>query len=448
MSRRARRDLLRTAVCLLVPAPLRAAVPHAAPPRADLDRELTAARDAGLPTDPDALRRPVPPPERNAAPLLARWRPPVGLSFVAEVDTRRVADILRPDADAETVRVARKLMEERADVLEMVRDAVARPENVPDRNLAEGLLVDPRQSAGPRDMTRWLCARSRALELDGDPDGAAREAAMALVLARLVESELLPTARLVAHTMRALSGTRLQELLRAHARRAGVRGAIRDAMAGGAPQTVLDAQRATIAVARQCAAWLTADDARLRALGVPPGELGDDGFLSLLKTATRRGSLPTGPVPPRADDAARHRWAEQNVAEAVRAIRRVLSGEAPFDTVDGELRDASQECVRKETASPYVLALALLPEPERYRDTDRGALARWAVLGAAVAVLDAREATGELPATPPGAPLDPFNGKPLGYRRAGEGFALWSVGRDGTFDGAKDDPQEAVFRLP
>lgn len=450
MPRRARRDLLRHAVLLAAPASL-LLLPgrgQAAPPRADREKELAAARAAGLPTDPATLRRPLPPAERNAAPLLARWRPPTGLSFVAENDTRRVADVLRADASPEVVRIARQLMTERADVLTLAQDAAERPECVPDRSLAEGLLVDPRQSGGPRELTRWLCARSRIQEIDGDPDAAARTAALALRLARLVASEPLPTPHLVANAMRALAGARLQELLRAHPDRAGVRAAIREAMAGEPPRPSADALRTAIPIALQCEAWLLADDDALGALGVPPGERGDDGFLSLLKTASRRTTLPTGPVPSRGDAKARRRWASDNVAEAVRAIRRVLTGEAPFDAVQQELTDASAECIRKETASPYVLALALLPEPARYRDGDRGAQARWAVLAAAVAVLDAREASGSLPESLPGAPRDPFGTGALGYRRSGDGFTVWSVGRSGAFDGSGDDPQEACFRLP
>jgi hypothetical protein len=50
------------------------------------------------------------------------------------------------------------------------------------------------------------------------------------------------------------------------------------------------------------------------------------------------------------------------------------------------------------------------------------------------------------------APLDPFDGKPLRYRREGKGFVIFSVGKDGAFGGGSPTvpPKagEIVFRFP
>jgi hypothetical protein len=55
---------------------------------------------------------------------------------------------------------------------------------------------------------------------------------------------------------------------------------------------------------------------------------------------------------------------------------------------------------------------------------------------AAAAVLDAKARNGAFPTTLAGDFTDPFNGKPLGYRLIGDnGFVVYSVGPDGTFDG-------------
>jgi hypothetical protein len=49
-------------------------------------------------------------------------------------------------------------------------------------------------------------------------------------------------------------------------------------------------------------------------------------------------------------------------------------------------------------------------------------------------------------------PADPFDGKPLRYRREGDGFVIYSVGETGRFDGGtpgvKPKPVESLFRWP
>ena len=41
-------------------------------------------------------------------------------------------------------------------------------------------------------------------------------------------------------------------------------------------------------------------------------------------------------------------------------------------------------------------------------------------------------------------PLDPFSGKPFGYRRTADGFLLWSVGQDLT-DNSGKTPEDLGF---
>jgi hypothetical protein len=78
--------------------------------------------------------------------------------------------------------------------------------------------------------------------------------------------------------------------------------------------------------------------------------------------------------------------------------------------------------------------------------------ARRLVLAAGAAVLAAKAQTGAFPAALPAPFTDPFTGKPLGYRREGTGFAVYSAGPAGTFDGGKPgDPAfgpNTVFRYP
>lgn len=54
----------------------------------------------------------------------------------------------------------------------------------------------------------------------------------------------------------------------------------------------------------------------------------------------------------------------------------------------------------------------------------------------------------DLAAVLPDPPRDPFTGTPYRYRREGEGFVIYSVGRNGVDDGGATEPPEVdmVFR--
>ena len=70
----------------------------------------------------------------------------------------------------------------------------------------------------------------------------------------------------------------------------------------------------------------------------------------------------------------------------------------------------------------------------------------------ALSLLEARAKTGAFPEKPT-LPVDPYSGKPLGYRREGNGCAVWSVGPDGKDDDgvalSKDRTLlDLVVRLP
>jgi hypothetical protein len=78
------------------------------------------------------------------------------------------------------------------------------------------------------------------------------------------------------------------------------------------------------------------------------------------------------------------------------------------------------------------------------------------VLLLASAVLAWRAAHGVWPKTPGPAigavPADPFDGRPLRYRREPQGFVIYSVGPSGRFDGGttrvRPSPKEILFRYP
>ncbi|BDI31881.1 hypothetical protein CCAX7_39320 [Capsulimonas corticalis] len=108
---------------------------------------------------------------------------------------------------------------------------------------------------------------------------------------------------------------------------------------------------------------------------------------------------------------------------------------------------------RKEAATPMANVL----------DLDTANLASWRsqsvgmmdVLETSANILIWKSQHGAFPATLSAigvTPLDPYSGKPFGYRREGAGFVLYSVGKDGTFDGGtpqvKPKDHSPIFRYP
>lgn len=78
--------------------------------------------------------------------------------------------------------------------------------------------------------------------------------------------------------------------------------------------------------------------------------------------------------------------------------------------------------------------------------------AREAVTLAAASLLAEKAKTGAYPGKLPQEFVDPFTNKPLGYRREGRGFVVYSAGPTGHFDGGKPGEkvsgQESLFRYP
>jgi hypothetical protein len=82
--------------------------------------------------------------------------------------------------------------------------------------------------------------------------------------------------------------------------------------------------------------------------------------------------------------------------------------------------------------------------------------ATFEITRAAAAVLAWKDRHGTFPPTLETAlspvPTDPFDGKPLRYRREGAGFVVYSIGKEGKFTGGAPDQKpggwDILFRYP
>ena len=107
-----------------------------------------------------------------------------------------------------------------------------------------------------------------------------------------------------------------------------------------------------------------------------------------------------------------------------------------------------------EPANDPVSTLDSIVMPNFSGSSDKADLlvAQAQVTMAAAAILAGKAKTGVFPAVLPSDFPDPFSGKPLGYRREGPGFVVYSVGPGGTFDGGhvgdKPPANQATFGYP
>ncbi|MDQ2687932.1 MAG: hypothetical protein M3Y28_08715 [Armatimonadota bacterium] len=127
---------------------------------------------------------------------------------------------------------------------------------------------------------------------------------------------------------------------------------------------------------------------------------------------------------------------------------------APYKDVS--LENSYSNDQTKQVDPVRALLGALAPVWSDVNQSDTRLNAQEQVLMAAATVLSARARTGAFPARLPGVYTDPFNDKPLGYRREGkDGFVVYSVGPEGTFTGGKSGVElttrnfrESLFRYP
>ncbi len=102
----------------------------------------------------------------------------------------------------------------------------------------------------------------------------------------------------------------------------------------------------------------------------------------------------------------------------------------------------------QELRQPHAILSHFMPSMHRFIRTDLAHLTLLRVAGVAMAVEQYRLANGNLPerladlvpAFLPDVPLDPYDGRPLRYRRREKGYVVYSIGKDLTDDGGKERP--------
>lgn len=418
----------------------------------DLALQRAAARREGLPLTPVELEAGAPPDSLNAAPVYTRL---MRILKARPLDARASGIALRLGLDgtatAEESAAVRKLLAERRDVMDLVLQATDRPRCVFRHDWSHGppILLD--EFAALRMAARLLTAQSYLLAEYGRwPEAVALQTRGFRIAEHEAAGSFLIGYLVAMHVERmTLSG--FQNLLYRAGPDATVAEAVRHAVAASRPR--LEIRRAL--PGEMLFGRVSLEELRRQG----PAKLEE--WLSMHTGLEEDGTPRRPPAKPRkltpAERELWNRFIDAAEAAYLRRMRRVMaSAGAPYPAGRAFL----QRQVAEDKAEPgnpiRWLTSGWLPVILSTEIRAMQLRAQEAAVIAGAALLADRSRRGAFPdrleEALPTPPPDPFTGRSLRYRREGDGFVVFSVGPDGTFDGgpagARIGGRESLFRYP
>jgi hypothetical protein len=396
-----------------------------------------AARAAGVAITPSDARIPDPPLGTNAGPA---WRElgeilngPMRLApGMAEI--QNYAPSFAPPAVSETATTLRVCRE----AVEIVHEALSKPHCVFHRNLSAEPATTYLELRSERFGAGVTCAEGRLLYAKGRPIEAARHIAKALRIARQLDEEPAILAYLVGTSTNGIAFDGLADMLLRAGTQPGVADAVYDEIERGwRPRLLRPALRVEGALSLTCLDLVR--------------KHGTSGLAELI------GSVND-------DQAHRRYWTppfwgayvDYNGTFILRRLREIVAcADLPYPNAKQAMHKIEARTLGARGPMTAIVT-ALGGTFEGLPGNAAADAARAAVVQAGAKVLDWRIRHRAFPASLATAmrqiPMDPFDLKPLRYRCERNGFAVWSVGRTGRFDGGKPGDrsrdQEAVFRYP
>ncbi len=410
---------------------------------AALARERALAEKEGIITRAGQPQQALPPPDQNAAPLYTeldalRKQKPFYLTDPAESFS------LRYTYTPAQLDAIQSIIRSRPDILTLLHQALAKPQCV---FPTDSQPFDfPKEYTGLREDARELKAESALLAFGGKYAEAVANQELGFRFSSQATSTPKQIGLLVGEAIDAITVGSLQDILAKAGPNADLDNQVSDDVLALPPLSLSHALSGEPAEA----------DAEFDILRrAKPAELAEALQLTGLQTVS-----PAAKFTPAEQRQINNLLdaAEADYLHGMRQIipaadnpaarRAVFAAEARPDT-DDPIRTIS------DTLNPVVSAERIMGSSPTLGGLEQQAArvaARRLVLAAGAAVLAAKAQTGAFPAALPAPFTDPFTGKPLGYRREGTGFVVYSAGPTGTFDGGKPgDPAfgpNTVFRYP
>jgi hypothetical protein len=415
---------------------------------ADLRVQRAAARREGIPLTPRELQAPLPPPDRNAAPVYAELERLLQAKPLdpATNEIRRSLGV-HVAHPAEDVARLQKLLAERQDVMALVHAAAGKPDCVLQRDWSPGAMTPLPKFAAIGEAARLLKAESFFLAREGRYREAVENQALGFRVAAHGAAEPALINYLFGMACEAITLSGMENILCLAGPDAAVAEAVREAV--------------------------TAHRLRIRVSHVFKGEVVlalityDAGRKSLAAAPVTRGLFPApstgGPVPGKQEKLSprqreiRSRMNDATEAAYLAEMRGLLARcEQPYPALKPFLQSL-QARGEHPSWNPIQELATMLPSVYGQAFARATELrAREAALLAGASLLAYRAQHEQFPdqwsPALPAVPRDPFTEKALQYRREGDGCVVYSVGAEGRFDGGRPgsrrDNRQAYFRYP
>ena len=378
----------------------------------NLETERTAARAAGIPLTEADLKPVIPPSNENAAAdyealmALEKRRPLNTHAFDAALNNTTLA--LMDDRQAAALKT---LLASRPDVARLVHAAAAKPHaNFPHEWT---VAVEFPQFAHMREAAKWLRWESILLARQGRYDEAIRNQALGFRTARHAAEEPNIIGLLVSIASESLTLSGFEDILTMAGPNAAVADAVRREIAAYDPGRDLQ-----ICLRHETLYGLTAVRQMTSGGEVRPPTTPAP---APWKTSDRKGSAVA-------------RWLYMDPSEAVYLhwmTRIVRAAGTPLSGRQAAVAAVQAEMDRSAGNRPtYLLASIVTPVYSKAAERETHSAARRTLVSAMASVLSYRAQNGRYPDTLSAAvnpvPVDPYTGKPLGYRREGEGVAVFA----------------------
>lgn len=408
-----------------------------------LKAEQAAAQADGYSLNPARLQAPLPPESDNAAPVYVKL---IALLKEKPLPLPAYADGMstRHSYTPEQIAAAQKIYDSRPDVWDLVHQAADKPQCVFLRNWALGLDVKFPEFQTIRAAARLLETEGYLQEHQGHHKEAIQAAARGLRLAGHAGSDPTLISYLVGCACDAIALQSFSSLLLQAGTNPDVCQEVKEAIAANRPalsvRSALVGDTIGISSHLDQARMLLADDKQypnlarkypifaIAAQDLPAFSAEDRRFLHLLWDAQQADYLRT------------MRSLIENV-HAPAAIRN-----SAFEQPVASIEDSARDPVK-------LISNILAPVTARVPVNGERVHTQEEVLMASATALAAKARSGDLPASQTLTILDAFSDKPLLFRREGsDGFVLYSLGPDSSFDGGRPgdprQPTQSYFRYP
>ena len=406
--------------------------------------EIEKTRQAGLPTTPKELQAPLPPNSQNAAPLYRQLGALLKSKPLSDDDKIAGAGVGRRRITEDQAAPLRRAYARRGDIGNLVRQAAEMPQCVFDRDWEQGADLLLPEYATMRLAARWLSGESALLLYYGRTTEAIETQALGFHIASQAAKDPTLIAFLVGDAVDAITLAGMERILYEAGNKASVAEAVAQAIEKNwEPHSLAYGMRGEINMD-------LVEIEKLRTAG--PSKLAQ--MIQGLDGNSGSQALKVPPVTQQNWD----RFLNDNGVNLLQHWRiMIASADKPYPESAKAMKEILQDLDAHRSDMNYLLLNVLLPTVDQTVDKKAHieAIAACDLTGARV--LAWKDRHGKFPEKLEEAlktiPADPFDGKPIRYKKEGSGFVVYSVGRNGDFDGGDvntkpDQAKETLFRYP